>query len=138
MTTTKPDHAPWATPYITVQNVKAAQQFYETAFGFKTHEAVPGENDDLMHLEMTYHEQLLMFGPQNVCGNTSLAPASSNVVSPISMYLYCDNVDTFYQHAVAAGAKSIAAPEDVFWGDRMCKLEDPNGYHWCFATKINS
>jgi len=24
--------------------------------------------------------------------------------------------------------------DDMFWGDRYCKLEDPFGHHWSVAT----
>jgi PhnB protein len=35
---------------------------------------------------------------------------------------------------VAAGAKITMPIDDMFWGDRYCKLEDPFGHHWSVAT----
>ncbi|MFN7096962.1 MAG: VOC family protein [Gammaproteobacteria bacterium] len=133
----KPDHAPWITPYITVKDVDAAKTFYETAFHFVTTDAKPGEDGTLQHLEMTYHQQLIMFGKQGAWGSTTLTPNSSNTPCPINLYLYCENVDDFFQHALKAGAQSIVEPQDTFWGDRMCQMKDPDGFAWCFATMID-
>ena len=36
--------------------------------------------------------------------------------------------------AVAAGAKGTMDPQDMFWGDRFGKLEDPYGNQWGLAT----
>ena len=41
--------------------------------------------------------------------------------------------------AAASGfryAKGDVAPQDMFWGDRMCKLTDPAGHVWNFATNV--
>jgi PhnB protein len=27
-------------------------------------------------------------------------------------------------------------PQDMFWGDRMCNLLDPDGHSWSFATNV--
>ncbi len=132
----KPEYAPWVSPYITVDDVDAAKAFYEKAFCFVTREAVPNEEGQTQHLEMTYHDQLVMFGKQGACESTVLTPKNSNVPCPIYLYLYCADVDSFYQNAVAAGATGIMKPEDTFWGDRMCQLQDLDGYIWSFATLL--
>ncbi len=124
-------------PYITVLNVDRSIEFYQIAFTFAVHEKVPGEDGVTFHAEMKYREQLLMFGKQGVKGWKTKTPAASGIESPIAMYIYCDDVDKFHAHAVKHGAKSLLAPEDTFWGDRMCRLEDLDGYMWAFATRIN-
>jgi uncharacterized glyoxalase superfamily protein PhnB len=52
------------------------------------------------------------------------------------MYVYCDDVDALFNRAVAAGAKAIRPPADMFYGDRVCTVEDPNHYLWTFATNV--
>jgi uncharacterized glyoxalase superfamily protein PhnB len=52
------------------------------------------------------------------------------------LYVYCDDVDKFFARATAAGAKVVAPPTDMFWGDRMCRISDPDGYEWSFATNV--
>ncbi len=50
-----------------------------------------------------------------------------------------DNMHTITPHlicAVAAGAKIIMPLENMFWGDRYGKIEDPFGHHWFIATHV--
>ena len=89
-------------------------------------------------LQLKYDDQLIMIGKQGAYGGETIAPAVSKIKSPMSLYIYCNDVDTFYQEALAAGAISGSAPENTFWGDRMCQLECPNGYTWCFATHLET
>lgn len=126
---------PWVSPYITVSDVEKAAHFYKKAFRFEILELPPGEDGVPVHGELSYKNQLIMVGKQGAWGGTTVTPAHSKVESPINLYLYCENVDEFYQAAVNAGAKSLGAPEDMFWGDRMCRLQDPDSYIWAFAAR---
>jgi NAD(P)-dependent dehydrogenase (short-subunit alcohol dehydrogenase family) len=54
--------------------------------------------------------------------------------SPVTVHLYVEDVDAAMARAVAAGAKITLAVDDMFWGDRYGKLEDPFGHHWSMAT----
>lgn len=130
----KPGNAPWMSPYITVSDVEKAAHFYQKAFCFEILELPPSENGIAEHGELRYQDQLIMIGKQGAWGSTTVTPSYSKVESPINLYLYCANVDEFHAAAVKAGAKSLAPPEDMFWGDRMCRLQDNDGYTWAFAT----
>lgn len=132
----RPQGVTWVSPYITVKNVDAAANFYHKAFNFEIKEIATGEDGTAGHGELKYKDQLLMIGKQGAWGGTTQTPKSSGIESPINLYLYCEDVDQFHQNAVAAGAESLDAPQDMFWGDRMCKLKDPDGYVWCFATHL--
>lgn len=134
----KPDHAPWVSPYIMVRDVDKSVDFYKKAFHFDVREVAPGEDGTSMHAEMTYKGQLVMLGKEGGWGGTSKSPKSSGVESPMTLYVYTDNVDEFYKQALDNKAHGLAQPEDMFWGDRMCKLQDPDDYIWCFATKTGS
>ena len=50
------------------------------------------------------------------------------------VFLYVPDTDAVYHQAIAAGATSIAPPEDMFWGDRHARIRDPFGYEWSIAT----
>lgn len=128
-----PPHATWVSPYITVENIDTAIPFYQKAFGFEKLDAVPGEDGSTWHAELRYKNQLLMLGKAGAY-KPGQSPKMSGVESPMNLYLYCEDVDSFYQNAIASGAESLEAPSDMFWGDRMCRLKDKDGYVWCFAT----
>jgi len=133
----RPEQFPWLSPYLTVKDVEKSADFYTKAFDFKVKEVSKDENGTPMHAEMLYKDQLLMFGPEGNWGNfETKTPLTSGINSPINLYIYCEDVDKFYQHAINAGAEGFSAPEDMFWGDRMCRLKCPNGYVWAFATHL--
>jgi PhnB protein len=75
-----------------------------------------------------------MLGKESAKGCETRAPATSGTPSPVTMYVYCPDVDALYDRATGAGATGLVAPNDTFWGDRMCRLADPDGHSWCFAT----
>jgi uncharacterized glyoxalase superfamily protein PhnB len=104
--------------------------FYEAAFeGFQ---ALPGASD--MHGVVRYRDLTIMFIKQGGC-SPALSPDSSGHNCPMSLYIYVDDVDAFYQRAVEAGAKGTSEPKDVFYGDRVASVVDPDGYSWVFATR---
>jgi PhnB protein len=53
---------------------------------------------------------------------------------PASIYVYIDDVDAAYQRALAAGATSVAAPEDKPYQERAAGVKDSFGNIWWIAT----
>ncbi len=130
----KPERATWLSPYMTVRDVDAAVLLYQNAFGFELLDKAPGDDGTTWHAEMRYQDQLIMMGKEGAWGGETKTPISSGVECPICLYLYTENVDDFHKKAIAAGAISLQAPDNMFWGDRMCRLKDEDGYIWSFAT----
>jgi len=130
----RPEGMPWLSPYITVSNVTNAIDFYYDAFGFSVIDSTNDELGEPMHAELNYKDQVLMLGKEGAYDNPAKTPLNSGTSSPIGLYLYCEDVDQFYAAAIKAGAEGVMAPSDTYWGDRMCRLRDPNGYVWAFAT----
>jgi PhnB protein len=54
--------------------------------------------------------------------------------SPTSVMIYFEDVDAIAERAVSASAKVLQPMADQFYGDRSCKLQDPSGHTWMFAT----
>src|SRR5262249_23737447 len=98
-------------------------------------EELPGPDGKPGHIEMTWHDGVIMFGPESPMHNAK-APATSGVESPVGLYLYCDDVNALFSRATAAGARVVEPPTDKFWGDRSCRLTDPDGHSWNFATNV--
>jgi PhnB protein len=53
---------------------------------------------------------------------------------PASIYVYVDDVDAAYQRALAAGATSVAAPENKPYQERTAGVQDSFGNTWWIAT----
>ena len=137
MTPPRPAGVPWLTPYLTVHDARAAIEFFQAAFGFAVRDSVE-DDGAVMHVEMTYHDQLIvMFAPEGAFGSTARTPKSSDAIAPQSFYLYVDDVDAVYARALVAGAKSLSEPQDQFWGDRFAQVEDLDGYRWALARHLS-
>ncbi|AOJ67690.1 MULTISPECIES: VOC family protein [Burkholderia] len=136
MTDPRPADVPWLTPYLTVRSAHVSIQFFGDAFGFEKRELID-EDGAIMHVEMSYRGQLIvMFAPEGAFGSTARTPRSAGAIAPQSFYLYVDDVDATYRRALDAGAKSLSAPQDQFWGDRFAQIEDLDGYRWALARRI--
>jgi PhnB protein len=52
----------------------------------------------------------------------------------MSLHLYVPDVDTTYGASLSAGAQSLSAPKDQFYGERNGGVVDAWGNHWYIAT----
>jgi uncharacterized glyoxalase superfamily protein PhnB len=130
----RPPQFPSLSPYLTVRDAAAALDFYQRAFGFEKKSAVQMPDGRVGHCEMLWNESMIMFGPEMGNGGPCKAPVTLGVQSPVSLYVYCNDVDALSARAERAGAKLEMPPQDMFYGDRVCKLTDPDGHSWYFAT----
>ena len=136
MSDPRPNNTPWLAPYLMVKSAEAALDFYERAFGFARGNAV-NHDGKVQHAEMYYRGQIVvMFAPEGAFGSTAKAPATLGVEASQTFYVYVDDVDSLFARANAADAKALMPPADMFWGDRYCMLQDPDGYRWGFARHL--
>ncbi|MBX3664687.1 MAG: VOC family protein [Burkholderiales bacterium] len=120
------------TPHLVCAGAMEALEFYKKAFGAVEAARLPGPDGKLMHGMLIIAGSPVMFTdemPQ--CGATGPKTLKG---TPVTIHLYVPDADAFYARAVAAGAKAIMPPADMFWGDRYGVLEDPWGHNWSVAT----
>lgn len=138
MTDPRPADVPWLTPYLAVRHAHASIDFFRTAFGFELRD-VHDEDGAIMHVEMVYRGQLIvMFAPEGAFGSTARTPKSAGATAPQSFYLYVDDVDATWRRALDAGAKSLSAPQNQFWGDRFAQIDDLDCYRWALACRLDT
>lgn len=131
------ENRPWIISNLVVSDVEKAAELYKTVFDFKILELNKSPDGDVWHAELSYHDQMIMIAKEGEYeGVKYQSPKSLGVNSPMSLYVYCENVDNFYQHAIQHGVKGLNEPTDAFWGDRYCRIEDIDGYVWCVGTQI--
>lgn len=138
----KPEGMSTVMPYITVADVEKSMTFYYEAFGFTASGVtIPGEDGTIWHSEMCYHDFTFMFGKQGVWSENyndikkmPKVPNQLDCGSPISLYVYCEDIQQTFEKAKNAGAIIVSEPEEMFWGDTMCGLKDIDGHIWNFAT----
>src|SRR5262245_17554324 len=131
----KPEGYSWMIPYLTVRDADRAIEFYEEAFGFEKHNCMQKPDGKTGHGEMKYKGNVvMMFAPEGMMASKPMqAPASEGRDIPVNFYVYTDNVDAQFERALQAGAKARQEPEDMFWGDRIATVVDPDGYLWTFG-----
>lgn len=122
------------TPSLFVADAAKAIDFYKKAFGAQEVMRFPGPDGRIMYAELRIGDSPLMLGDempeQGTKGPTSLGG------SPVSFFLYRENVDAAWKQAVDAGATTIMPLDNQFWGDRAGCLQDPAGHHWWLAQRI--
>jgi uncharacterized glyoxalase superfamily protein PhnB len=123
------------TTALTVADVKAAVTFYQKAFGFVKRGIMNGPDGKPMHAELRLRDATLMLGPENPQRGARTANTIGG--SPAVLYLMTENVDKVIAKAVKLGAKPMGPVMDMFWGDRVGTIVDPDGNTWMISTHMS-
>lgn len=137
---TKQDGYTWGTPCITVDNAQKAIDTYTKVFGFVVDQTMNDPTGAISWAKLTYKDfGLHIWDPTNAtgeCAGTTKSPKAAGVDSPVSFYLYNDDVEGTVKKAKDNGLMVIKEPEVMFWGDKMCILKDEYGYIWNVAKNV--
>jgi len=120
------------TPHLVCAGAAEAIEFYKQAFGAVEGGRLPGPDGKLMHAMIRIGDSAVMLVDEMPQWG-ALGPKSLKG-SPVTIHLYVEDVDAVVKRAVGLGAKLTLPVDDMFWGDRYGKLEDPFGHHWSIAT----
>ncbi len=130
---------PPLTPYLVVADAAAAVEFYKTAFGAtqdgEAH-TMPGTSK-IMHVRVIVNGALVMLSDDfsDMMGGGSMTPPALGG-SPVTLALQLDDVQSFWDKAVAGGATVTMPLADQFWGDRYGQVTDPFGHKWSMSQTI--
>jgi uncharacterized glyoxalase superfamily protein PhnB len=130
----KPPGIHTITPHITVNNAAKAIDFYKTAFGAEELGRSPTPDGRLMHAALKIGDSTLMLNDEFPEMGGAKGPQGGR--QPFVLHVYWDDVDKAWERAVKAGAKVTMPLSNMFWGDRYGHLEDPFGYTWAMATRV--
>ena len=124
-------------PYLTVDNAKAAVDFYVRAFGAVELSRQPTpDGEKLIHVALSFNGGLLMLCDDfpEMSGGKARSPKALGG-TPVTIHLDLPDVDAIWKRAVDAGATVTMPLANMFWGDRYGKLRDPFGHEWSLATR---
>jgi len=122
------------TPHLVCAGAADAIEFYKKAFGAVELTRMPGPQGKLMHAMIRIGDSAIMLVDESP--EWGMLGPKSLKGSPVTIHLYVDDADAFVARAVKAGAKVTMPVDDMFWGDRYGKLEDPFGHHWSVGTRV--
>ena len=129
-----PDGYHTVTPYLIINGAVQALEFYKRAFGASETVRMPDPKGRIAHAEIKIGDSMIMLADEHhemgYRGPRTLGGTS------VSILLYVPDVDTVFDRAIKAGAKSQRPVADQFYGDRMGTLEDPFGHVWTIGTHI--
>jgi uncharacterized glyoxalase superfamily protein PhnB len=120
-----PDGYHTVIPYVVVPDVEALIEFLEQVFEVKDKQVAEGPDGNIMHAEVRIGDSVVMMGN-----------AANSEPFPGMLHVYVEDTDAHYERALNAGATSLRAPVDEFYGDRTGGVQDPFGNQWWFATHI--
>jgi len=122
------------TPYLTVDDGKAAIEFYKRAFGATEGGTMTAPDGKIAHAELQIGDSKIMLSdkfPQSVCKTPKELGGTT-----VAIFLFVEDVDSVVQDAADAGATITMEPADQFWGDRLGQVTDPFGNVWQIATRV--
>lgn len=119
------------TPYLVVDDGKAALEFYKSVFGADVFVLMDGPNGTVGHAELRVGDSVFMLADQT----------TSDFKSPVNggeggvfLMIYVEDVDEVFPRAISAGGKELKPLQDQFYGDRSGTFQDPFGHIWTLAT----
>jgi PhnB protein len=129
-----PDGYPRVSPYLTVDGAGAAIAFYREVLGASERMRLTQPDGRVGHAELDIGDSVVMladeFPERGISGPKSFGG------TPVTISVYVEDVDRVFARALAAGATSLRAVADQFYGDRTAQFEDPFGHRWSIATHV--
>lgn len=122
------------TPHLICAGAADAIEFYKKAFGAVEVARLPGPDGKIMHAMIRVGDSAIMLVDENP--EWGMLGPKALKGSPVAIHLYVEDADAFVAGAVKAGAKVTMPLDDMFWGDRYGKLEDPFGHQWSVGTHV--
>src|SRR5690242_601844 len=86
------------TPYLVVHDAARAIEFYKRAFGAQEHVKMDGPGGKITHAEIKIGDSMIMLSDE-MPGTGNRSPRGLGG-SPVSIFLYVNNVDTTFKQAI--------------------------------------
>ena len=112
-----------------VRDMARSLAFYRDGLGLPTHNYEEGADVVFFALEGTW----LAIHPREKLAEDAQIPAEGHGFSGVTIAhneQSKEKVDEVYARAIAAGAKAVKKPQDVFWGGYSGYFADPDGHLW--------
>ncbi len=112
-----------------VRDIARSLAFYRDGLGLPTHNYEEGADVVFFPLEGTW----LAIHPREKLAEDAQVSAEGRGFSGITIAHNepsKEKVDEVFARALAAGAKAIKKPQDVFWGGYSGYFADPDGHLW--------
>ena len=114
------------TPWIISRDTVRLLEFIKEVFGAEEIARLHNADGTIGHAEFRIGDSIVMaFDAREGWPDT-----------PGFFRLYVENGDTVYRRALEAGAVSVTAMTDLFFGDRVGRVRDPQGNVWWIQARV--
>jgi PhnB protein len=131
-----PDDYRRVTASLVVDGAAKALEFYAEVFGATERMRMPGPGGTIAHAEIEIGDSVVMVDDAFPDMGTKAPPTAGLDGSPVSLYVYVEDVDAVIGKAVELGATVKRPAEDQFYGDRNGWIVDPFGHGWVVASHV--
>ena len=114
-------------PSLRYKDAKAAHQWLQDAFGFEPQALYEDDHGNVVHAEMRWGSDMIMFG-------SARADSNGKRIGQGWLYASCSDPDALCERARAAGAEITMEPTDQDHGSRDFAALDLEGNQWNFGT----
>ncbi|MBS1782460.1 MAG: lactoylglutathione lyase [Bacteroidetes bacterium] len=76
-------------------------------------------------------------GITKILSNKTPHPDLGNGIPRCELYLYVQDIECEFEHAISIGGKLISSIKDRDWGDKVCYFSDLDGHIFAFAQIKN-
>ncbi|MCD2259989.1 VOC family protein [Psychroserpens luteolus] len=123
-------------PVIQYKNAKVAIEWICESFGFEKHLVVQGDDNTIIHAQLTYGNSMIMLSSENnnEYGKLIKTPNSLNGINTQAPYIIVEKIDEHYKNAVAKGVKILIEIKDEAYGGRGYTCKDIEDHIWSFGS----
>jgi uncharacterized glyoxalase superfamily protein PhnB len=114
-----------------VEGAAEAVEFYARAFGA---DELPGRALDPSGKKIWH--TAVRIGDSLVFVNDAMQELGGPPPSPVTLWIYSEDVDALFKRATDAGAGVSMPLTDMFWGDRAATVTDRWGNRWLLAQHV--
>jgi PhnB protein len=122
------------TAHIVVPDASEAARWYVAAFGAREVARIPLPDNKVMAVEIALGESHIHIASEFPAYGV-LSPLTIGGTATV-LQVNVDDVDTFWNRAVSAGASVRHTLADTFWGERHGQITDPFGHRWNLAQRL--
>ena len=125
-------------PCLRYRNAPAAIEWLCNTFGFEKHMVVPGENNSILHAQLSYGNGMLMLGSADRAGSEfdklMKQPDEIGGAQTQTTYVVVPDADAVYARVRRAEAEIVIDIKDEDYGGRGFTCRDPERHIWSFGT----
>jgi PhnB protein len=118
-------------PHIYIEGAAKGIAFYKEAFGAEELFRIARPDGKILHAELSILGSVVMLGDPD--GKLYAEPKALGRTTA-GLHLFVDDNAAILKRAVAAGAREVQAPTEMFYGASSASLQDPFGHVWVLLT----